>query len=48
MTEDRLHVVFGAGQVGRALSVRLTELGLPVRVVSRSGRSGLMNGVDWR
>ena len=48
MSEDRLHVVFGAGQVGRALSVRLTELGLPVRVVSRSRPSGLMDGVDWR
>jgi nucleoside-diphosphate-sugar epimerase len=47
MSEDRLHVVFGAGQVGRALSGRLTELGLPVRVVSRSRPSGLMNGVDW-
>jgi nucleoside-diphosphate-sugar epimerase len=48
MSEDRLHVVFGAGQVGRALSVRLSELGLPVRVVSRSRPSGLVEGVDWR
>jgi nucleoside-diphosphate-sugar epimerase len=40
--------VFGAGPVGRALSARLTELGLPVRVVSRSRPSGLMNGVEWR
>jgi nucleoside-diphosphate-sugar epimerase len=48
VSEDRLHVVFGAGQVGRALSVRLTELGLPVRVVSRSRPSGLVDGVDWR
>jgi nucleoside-diphosphate-sugar epimerase len=48
MSEDRLQVVFGAGQVGRALSVRLTELGLPVRVVSRSRPSRLIEGVDWR
>src|SRR6202047_4584861 len=48
MSEDRLHVVFGAGQVGRALRVRLTELGLPVRVVSRSRPSGLVDGFDWR
>jgi uncharacterized protein YbjT (DUF2867 family) len=48
VSEDRLHLLFGAGQVGRALSVRLTELGLPVRVVSRSRPSGLVDGVDWR
>ena len=36
MSEDRLHVVFGAGQVGRALSARLAGLGVPVRVVSRN------------
>jgi nucleoside-diphosphate-sugar epimerase len=48
MSEDRLHVVFGAGQVGRALSVRLTERGLPVRVVSRSRPSWLMDGFDWQ
>ena len=48
MSDDRLHVVFGAGQVGRALGVRLTELGLPVRIVSRNRPSALMDGVDWR
>jgi uncharacterized protein YbjT (DUF2867 family) len=41
-------VVFGAGQVGCALGVRLAELGLPLRVVSRNRPPGLMNGVDWR
>jgi nucleoside-diphosphate-sugar epimerase len=41
-------VVFGAGQVGCALGVRLAELGLPVRVVSRNRPRGLMNGVDWQ
>ena len=48
MSEDRLHVVFGAGQVGRALAARLAGLGLPVRVVSRSRPAALLDGVDWR
>jgi nucleoside-diphosphate-sugar epimerase len=48
MNEDRLHVVFGAGQVGRALAARLAGLGLPVRVVSRTQPSALGEGVDWR
>jgi nucleoside-diphosphate-sugar epimerase len=48
MSEDRLHVVFGAGQVGRALTARLAGLGLPVRVLSRTRPSGLLDGVDWR
>jgi nucleoside-diphosphate-sugar epimerase len=48
MSEDRLHVVFGTGQVGRALSARLAGLGLAVRVVSRHRPAGLVDGVDWR
>jgi nucleoside-diphosphate-sugar epimerase len=48
MSEDRLQVVFGAGQVGRALTARLAGLGLAVRVVSRTRPSGLLDGVDWR
>ncbi len=48
MSEDRLHVVFGAGQVGRALSARLAGMGLAVRVVSRSRPAALADGVDWR
>jgi nucleoside-diphosphate-sugar epimerase len=48
MSEDRLHVVFGAGQVGRTLSTRLAGLGLPVRVVSRRRPAALPDGVDWR
>jgi nucleoside-diphosphate-sugar epimerase len=48
MSEDQAHVVFGAGQVGRALSTRLAGMGLPVRVVSRSRPAGLGDGVDWR
>jgi hypothetical protein len=45
---DRLHVVFGAGQVGCALGARLAELGLAVRVVSRHRPAALVGGVDWR
>ncbi len=48
MSEHRLHVVFGVGQVGRALSARLAELGLAVRVVSRHRPATLADGVDWR
>jgi nucleoside-diphosphate-sugar epimerase len=48
MSEDRLHVVFGAGQVGRALSTRLAGMGVAVRVVSRSRPAALLDGVDWR
>jgi nucleoside-diphosphate-sugar epimerase len=41
-------VVFGAGQVGRALSARLARLGLAVRAVSRHRQSGCVDGVDWQ
>ena len=41
-------MVFGAGQVGRALSARLARLGLAVRAVSRHRPSGLVDGVEWR
>jgi len=48
MTDDQLHVVFGAGQVGRALSAHLAGRGLAVRAVSRNRPSDLVDGVDWR
>ena len=48
MSDRGLHVVFGVGQVGRALSARLATLGLPVRAVSRQRPAGLLDGVDWR
>jgi len=48
MSEDGLHVVFGVGQVGRALCARLDALGLSVRAVSRHRPAGLPDGVDWR
>ena len=48
MSEDRLHVVFGAGQVGRALAARLAALDLGVRVLSRQRPTGLSDRVEWR
>ena len=48
MSEDHVHVVFGTGQVGKALAVQLLSLGLPVRAVSKSRPASLAEGVDWR
>jgi nucleoside-diphosphate-sugar epimerase len=48
MDENAPHVVFGAGQVGRALAAQLTGMGLPVRVVSRHRPADLPDLVDWR
>ena len=48
MSDDQLHVVFGAGQIGRALSAHLAAMGLLVRAVSRSRPTELADGVDWR
>ena len=48
MNDRGLHVVFGAGQVGRALATRLAELGLTVRVVSRSRPAVLADAIEWR
>jgi nucleoside-diphosphate-sugar epimerase len=45
--QDRLHVVFGTGQVGRALAAHLTRLGLPVRAVSRHQPPALDGGAEW-
>jgi nucleoside-diphosphate-sugar epimerase len=45
---DRLHVVFGTGQVGRVLAALLAERGLIVRVVSRHRPAGLAERTDWR
>ena len=47
MGEDRLHVVFGTGQVGSALAAHLAGLGIAVRAVSRHQPPALA-GVDWR
>ena len=45
MSED-LSVVLGAGPVGRALTERLNADGRTVRVVTRSGRANVANGVE--
>ena len=47
MGEDRLHVVFGTGQVGSALAAHLADSGLAVRTVSRH-RPATRPGIDWR
>jgi nucleoside-diphosphate-sugar epimerase len=47
MGENRLHVVFGTGQVGNALAAHLAGLGNTVRAVSRH-RPPALAGVDWR
>ena len=47
MAEDRLHVVFGTGQVGSALE-RTSPAWVPVRAVSRNRPATLAEGVDWR
>jgi nucleoside-diphosphate-sugar epimerase len=46
--EDRLHVVFGTGQVGKALAAHLARLGLTVRAVPRHQPPALDGGVEWR
>jgi nucleoside-diphosphate-sugar epimerase len=48
MGDDRLHVVFGTGQVGTALAARLAQSGVSVRAVSRHRPPMLAEGVDWR
>jgi nucleoside-diphosphate-sugar epimerase len=48
MGEAQLHVVFGTGQVGRALAAHLTGMGLAVRTVSRDRPRALAAGADWR
>src|SRR5208283_3342088 len=45
--EDRLQVVFGAGQVGRVLAADLAVRGLSVRVVSRHRPPDLADRIDW-
>jgi len=45
---DELHVVFGAGQVGRAVAHHLGASGRRVRAVSRRRPAALDERVDWR
>ena len=46
-TKDR-HVVFGTGQVGRALAAQLCGLGVEVRAVSLHRPNNLGEGIEWR
>ena len=48
MTGHDLHVVFGTGQVGLALSNHLARSGQPVRSISRRRPPSLAEGVNWR
>jgi nucleoside-diphosphate-sugar epimerase len=48
MSEGPLHVVFGAGQVGRTLAAHLAGLALTVRIVSRHRPATSADGVNWR
>jgi nucleoside-diphosphate-sugar epimerase len=48
MSDDQLHVVFGAGQVGRALASQLADSELAVRAVSRTRPAELPDRIDWR
>ena len=48
MGADRLHVVFGTGQVGNALAAHLAGPGIAVRAVSRHRPPALAAGTDWR
>ncbi len=48
MGEEPLHVVFGTGQVGSALTACLAGRGVAVRAVSRHRPPALAGGVDWR
>jgi hypothetical protein len=47
MSDDRLHIVFGTGQVGTTLAAHLAGMGIAVRTVSRH-RPPALAGVDWR
>ena len=48
MADVGLHVVFGTGQVGRALATHLRRMGLPVRSVSLHRPPTLADDADWR
>ena len=46
MTDNELHVVFGTGPVGLAVMDELVSKGKRVRVVNRSGRADVAEGVE--
>src|ERR1700722_18009902 len=47
MSEDRVQVIFGTGQVGSALAAHLAGPGVAVRTVSRHRPPALAEGTDW-
>ena len=47
-TASPVHVVVGAGPVGRALAAQLAAAGHPVRVLTRSGTGPDLPGVELR
>ena len=46
MTDNELHVVFGTGPVGLAVMDELVSKGKRVRMVNRSGRASVPEGVQ--
>jgi nucleoside-diphosphate-sugar epimerase len=46
MTDNELHVVFGTGPVGLAVMDELVSKGKRVRMVNRSGRADVVEGVE--
>jgi nucleoside-diphosphate-sugar epimerase len=46
MTDNELHVVFGTGPVGLAVMDELASKGKRIRMVNRSGRAGVTEGVE--
>ncbi len=46
MSEGELHVIFGTGPVGLAVMVELIAKGKKVRMISRSGRAEVPEGVE--
>jgi nucleoside-diphosphate-sugar epimerase len=48
VSTKNLHVVFGAGQVGRTLAAYLCAQGMAVRVVSRHRPVDMPSNVQWR
>src|SRR5215210_2179172 len=46
MTDNELHIVFGTGPVGLAVMDELVSKGKRVRMVNRSGRAHVAEGVE--
>lgn len=44
--KEQLHVIFGTGPLGRSVMVELVARGKRVRMVNRTGRADVPNGVD--